>query len=141
MYLLPPEMFEPGHQPQTPSPERIAAMLGIYVLILLLFTLMSAWYGAVQLRHFAAHTHYDGATFRSRATGLGLVWLSFTNFLLVLFSLGILGPIAQARNARYLVETLSIDGTVRLDEILQGAPARTGIGEGLAQAFEIDAFG
>ncbi len=140
MFVLPPEMFEPGQPPIPPSPQQMAAMVGIYIAILLLFAVMSAWYGAVQLRHFAAHTHYDGATFESRATGLGLAWLALTNFLLVLFSLGILMPVAQGRKARYLVETLSINGTVRLNEILQGAPSQTGAGEGLAQAFDIDAF-
>lgn len=139
MFVLP-GLFQPDEPPQVPSTQQILTVVGIYVAVLLLFTVMSAWYGAAQLRHFAAHTHYDGATFKSRATGLGLMWLSLTNFLMVLLSLGVLMPVAQARTARYLVETLSIDGTVRLDEILQGAPARTGAGEGLAQAFDLDAF-
>jgi uncharacterized membrane protein YjgN (DUF898 family) len=140
MLLIPPGMFEPGYVPQPPRPEQIAMLVGLYVLALILFTLMSAWYGAIQLRHFAAHTHFNGATFESRVTAPGFIWLGLSNFLLVLFSLGILMPIAQARTARYLVENLSINGTVNLNEILQGAEARTGSGEGLAQAFELDAF-
>lgn len=139
-FVITPDMFTPGQPPRPPSAQQIGAMIGIYVFVLLTYAVLGAWYGAVQLRHFAAHTHYDGATFQSRATAPGLIWLALTNFFIVLFSIGILMPVAQARTARYLVQTLSLDGTVRLEEILQGAPARRGVGEGLAQAFDLDAF-
>lgn len=49
-------------------------------------------------------------------------------------------PIIQARNARYLVENLAIDGDVALDTIAQGADQGIRRGEGLAQAFDVDAF-
>lgn len=54
---------------------------------------------------------------------------------IVLFS-----PITQARSARYLVEHLAIDGPVDLAAIAQGADSGLTTGEGLAQAFDIDAF-
>lgn len=121
----------------------VSAMIGIgsaYLLLIVAFIVLGAWYNAYQIRHFAAHTHYQGATFSSTVTGRGLVWITFTNFLIVFLSLSILTPIAQARLARYLVTNLSIEGTVSLDEILQGADANMTGGEGLAQAFDVDAF-
>ena len=58
---------------------------------------------------------------------------------LIAFS-GLFSPFVQARNARYLVENLSIDGDVPLARISQGADQGIKRGEGLAQAFDVDAF-
>jgi len=53
---------------------------------------------------------------------------------------GLFAPITQARNARYLIQNLSIDGTVPLGDIAQGEAHKVSRGEGLAQAFDIDGF-
>ena len=86
------------------------------------------------------HTHFDKASFKSRVTAGGLIWIGVTNILLVIFTLGLLIPVAQARAARYLVENLEIVGAVSLGEIAQGADPGIRRGEGLAQAFDVDAF-
>jgi uncharacterized membrane protein YjgN (DUF898 family) len=49
-------------------------------------------------------------------------------------------PITQARSARYLADRLSIVGNVDLAQIAQNAETGITRGEGLAQAFDIDAF-
>ncbi len=56
--------------------------------------------------------------------------LSFTLFL----------PVTQARSMGYLVGHLSINGPVPLDQIAQSKAAQMSTGEGLAQAFDVDAF-
>jgi uncharacterized membrane protein YjgN (DUF898 family) len=110
------------------------------VAIYLIFGVMIAWYQAATINHFAAHTLYEGATFRGNATAWSLVWLVISNLLIVTFTLGLLAPVAQARSARYLVERLSIDGAVPLAEIAQRAEDPMKRGEGLAQVFDVDAF-
>ncbi|MGQ0673428.1 MAG: YjgN family protein [Hyphomicrobium sp.] len=69
-----------------------------------------------------------------------LQMLIFASIIVTVASAGLFGPIIQSRTARYLVENLSIDGKVPLASIAQGADQGIKRGEGLAQAFDVDAF-
>lgn len=172
----------------------LAVVYGVLAIAFLLYYLLSAWYRARQINHFANHTQFETARMRSTVSGGGLVWIAIGNFLLrmaglllgivllgVLFAIagaimgtesaaalapqtpgeppgilvqmgifgsiivlaasaGLFSPIIQARSTRYLVENLSIDGHVPLAEIAQGVDQGITRGEGLAQAFDVDAF-
>lgn len=123
-----------------PNARAVVGIMAVVAIAYVLYMVMSAWYRARQINHFAAHTHFDAATFKSSVTGRGLMWISLSNFLIVVLSLGLLSPIAQARSARYLIQRLRIEGPVRLDAISQGTAISPQRGEGLAQAFDVDAF-
>ncbi len=123
-----------------PTPRTIGMIYGIIFLAMMAFSVFAAWYRASQIRHFVNHTHFDGATFKSTLSTAGLIWVSVSNVFIVLGTLGILAPIAQARLARYMVNNLEVTGTVRLAEITQAAEQNIRYGEGLAQAFDVDAF-
>ena len=118
-------------------------IMGLTLVLLVLgyfgWLVVSAWYRAIQTNYFASHTRYEGATLKGTLTGRGLVHVAVTNFFIVLFSLGILTPVAQARAWRYIVENLAIEGDVPLDRIAQSAQDAISRGEGLAQAFDFDA--
>jgi uncharacterized membrane protein YjgN (DUF898 family) len=118
----------------------LVVIYGILLVGLLLYGVLSAWYRAGMMNHFAAHTSYEGARFSGRADAPSLIWLSISNFLLVLLSLGLLAPIAQVRSARYFVQRLSLEGSLPVASIAQGAEDQIRRGEGLAQAFDVDAF-
>ncbi len=64
----------------------------------------------------------------------------FAGILVLIAFSGLFSPFVQARNARYLIENLSIEGEVPLAGISQGADQGIKRGEGLAQAFDVDAF-
>ena len=118
-------------------------MAAIYLAIaigFLIYAVLSAWYRAGQIRHFARSTRFNGAPFRSTVTAPGLVKLAFGNFFITMLSLGMLSPIAQARTARYLVENLGMESHVEPEAIKPGSYQHTTTGEGLAQAFDVDAF-
>jgi uncharacterized membrane protein YjgN (DUF898 family) len=133
--------FEIGPEGQKlPKLSTIAIIYGAFLLGMLVLSIFNAWYRASQMRHFFEHTHFDGATLRSTITTPGLIWIGVTNILLVAVTLGILAPVAYARITRYIVENTRIEGTVRLAEIEQGAEQNIRRGEGLAQAFDVDAF-
>lgn len=123
-----------------PSGQQIGLVILSLFVAGILFGLVNAWYRARQINHFAAHTHYEGTTFRADTTGTGLIWLMITNTLMVMFTLGVLAPVAQARVAGYLVSHMTLDGRVPLEAIGQGAVQDIRTGEGLAQAFDVDAF-
>jgi len=129
--------------PKTPphlTPEGTALIFALVFVCYIIFLLASSWYRAGQFNHFAASTSFEGVPMHGAMTGLGLLGLTLTNFLLVIVSLGILQPIAQARSARYFLKSLSFNGPVSFDAIAQAWGGDTGRGEGLAQAFDFDAF-
>ena len=60
--------------------------------------------------------------------------------LLIIMGFTLFGPIVQARVAGYIVRNLAITGTAPLSEIEQSAGSDVRYGEGLAEAFDVDAF-
>ncbi len=107
---------------------------------LLVFAMIRAWYSSRMFNYFASETRYQGCSFHLGATAPSLVWLVATNYLLRVLSLGILSPIAEARATRYIVERLTLDGPVDWQSIGQNPDALLSRGEGLAEAFNVDAF-
>jgi uncharacterized membrane protein YjgN (DUF898 family) len=130
----------PPGQPPTPNLAAFAVAMPIIVVFYLVLGLITAWYQAAAFNHFAAHTSYEGATFRAHMTAWSIIWLVLGNLLIVTLTLGLLAPVAQARAARYMVERLSIEGTVPLGDIAQRAGDPMRRGEGLSQVFDVDAF-
>jgi uncharacterized membrane protein YjgN (DUF898 family) len=122
------------------TPTGIMLTLALLAALYLLWVFASSWYRAGQFNHFAAATAFEGAHLRGTMTGSGLLWLTLSNVLMTLFSLGVLAPLAQARSARYFLEHLAIEGPIPFDQIARGAVSVGGHGEGLAQAFDFDAF-
>ncbi|MBX9925171.1 MAG: DUF898 domain-containing protein [Hyphomicrobiaceae bacterium] len=111
------------------------------LLLFLIYGLTSAWYRAAQFNHFARSTRLGDTRFDGRMSGWGLFGLTFSNWLLIVGSLGILLPVAQTRNAAYFVHHLDVIGGDDLDTITQSlADPRAARGEGLANAFNFDAF-
>lgn len=186
-----------GEMPERLPPGKIMSLValiygGIFVAGLL-YMVLSAWYRAATMRHFARHTHLDGLTFNSTVTARGLLWITITNYLMLfigaiaatlvlsgvltlvlaglaslgidplglgsqiatsvvtarlavpatiifLLSLGMLLPVAQARTSGYLVRRMTFDGNIDTAAIAAGAAQDIKRGEGLAQAFDIDAI-
>jgi uncharacterized membrane protein YjgN (DUF898 family) len=127
-------------QPLPVDPAVIGTTVAVIVVTYILFGILIAWYTVAKMNHFAAHTHFEGATFKGNATAGSLIWLIISNLLILTFTLGLLTPVAQARATRYFVERLSIKGAVPLGEIVQRAEDPMRRGEGLAQVFDVDAF-
>jgi uncharacterized membrane protein YjgN (DUF898 family) len=142
MYLIgvDPQPAAVAGRPPSVGPKAVAAIVPVIVVFYLLFTLIIAWYQAAVFNHFAAHTSYEGATFRGNLTAWSMIWLVISNLLIVLLTFGLLAPVAQTRAFRYVVERLSIDGAVPLADIMQRAEDPMRRGEGLAQVFNVDAF-
>jgi uncharacterized membrane protein YjgN (DUF898 family) len=74
----------------------------------------------------------DPALIMQRASGI-------VTFVFIL-SLGLFLPVTQSRATGYLIRNLSADGTIDLETVKAGAAQDIKRGEGLAQAFDIDAL-
>lgn len=92
-------------------------------------------YTAAALRSVAAGVKVGDARFTLTVTWLEIVWLSLSNFALVLVSLGFLLPFVQIRTARFVVSRLRPSGNVDLDRVAQTPDTGPRTGEGLADAF------
>jgi uncharacterized membrane protein YjgN (DUF898 family) len=134
-----------GPRPPSPAPTplsgaKIAAVVAIAFGALLIFAMIRAWYSSRMFNYFASETKYDGGTFRLQATVPSLVWLVASNYLIRTLSFTILSPIAEARSMRYIVDRLSLEGQIEWQAIGQNPDALLARGEGLAEAFNVDAF-
>lgn len=123
-----------------PSPVQGVLIFAIVALAILAWSILSSWYQAKKLMHFARCTSFDNARFSLVVGGFGLIGLFLTNLLISVFSLGILAPVAQARALKYFVDRMSIEGTIDFSRVAQSQAALGQGGEGLAQAFDVDAF-
>jgi uncharacterized membrane protein YjgN (DUF898 family) len=139
--MLPQKIMELSTTPTVSAALMIILIyLGALALLYLIYAIPSAWYRAHQANYFASQTQFEGATFTGTQTGAGLLQLTITNWLISTLSLGLFLPVAMARTARYQVSNLQIVGDVPLASVSQGADQEIQRGEGLAQAFDFDAF-
>lgn len=94
-------------------------------------------YGAARIHAWVEGLRFEGLTFTTDVTYGGLVGLTITNALLIIFTLGIATPIAHMRAFKFVLGNLKAHGNVDLAKIAQGKGGNPRFGEGLADAFDI----
>lgn len=96
------------------------------------------WYAAFKHRLFWSHTRMRGARFVSTVTGRDLLGLYVTNMLLVACTFGIGTAWAITRTHAFWCDNLRLAGTVEWASIEQRAQEASALGEGLADALDMD---
>jgi uncharacterized membrane protein YjgN (DUF898 family) len=134
-----------GIQPGQPLNIQLRAqeslkILGLLFGGLILWSIISAWYRASLYNHFARSTKLDGVPFKLSAGAGGLMWLLVSNYMISYFTLGALRPVAEARSWNYFIDHLILDGPIDAAAIGQNTRVSNEMGEGLATAFDVDAF-
>lgn len=85
------------------------------------------------------HTALGPHRFVSRLTGMRLMWIAVSNFLLVALTLGLFMPWAVVRLARYRADCMSLEVNGSLDAIVADAEQQiAAVGEETAELFDID---
>lgn len=122
------------------DPEAMLAILGPLYLGLFVLALFAGLaftpYQAAVARAIVRGIRFQGATFRLDMKWLPLAVLSFTNIVLLTFSLGLLSPLVQARSFRFTLSRLSGEGAVDFDAAMQAARGPDQA-EGLADALDL----
>jgi len=116
-------------------------LVGRFLLMILLLPLLGLswfWFSAFRHRYFWAHTSVGGARFRSTVSGAAWAWLTCSNIVCLVFTLGVAWPWLTARNARFTFRYLALEGPLDLSRVRQEAQAATATGEGLAGFFDVD---
>ncbi len=116
----------------------VAMPLAIVLFGVMIYT--SLRYRAWEMNYLTGQMGFDGARFSLSATPGSLFGLFITNLLIVVFSLGILAPVATMRLFRYMVTRMRLDGNVDFHSIAQATDTVGRTGEGLIEALDIDSF-
>lgn len=112
----------------------VAAFYGAMLLVAPIWFLIWGPYNAAILRSIVGGIGFDKAHFKLRVGTVSLWWLTITNLLFLLISVGFLMPWIQARSVRYVVRRLQSTGDVDLSGVEQASRGPRA-GEGLADAF------
>jgi len=110
------------------------------MVLLFPFTLGLSWFGfsAKKARYFAAHTTFGTARFASSVRALPLAWLTISNVIGLVCTLGLAWPWLSVRSLRFAYANLSLEGPLALETITQQAQSVTATGEGLAGFLDAD---
>jgi uncharacterized membrane protein YjgN (DUF898 family) len=122
-------------------------IIGTVIVCFIIWSLISSFYYArlYNIMARASVLQVQGANgqpvrFELEARGRGLIWLFITNALITYGTLYVLRPVATARSLRYFTERCRIVGAFDPATLTQNLAALDVTGEGLAQAFDFDAF-
>lgn len=123
-----------------PDPRTIAgATVAVFALLMLISVLLVPLLQAALQNLIWNGTHLAGQRFHSRVSGLRMVWISVSNTLLILLSLGLFMPWAQVRLARYRASCLSLEHSESFEAILAAPGAEVAAaGEETLDLFDID---
>lgn len=124
-------------------PDDLTMFLYVYgygFVAVIVISLLAVPYQAALLRRKAEMIGFEGAEFRLDITFGSLLWLNFSNILILIFTLGLGQPITIARTFKYIFNRLSSTGVVDFETIRQSADRGPATGEGLADAFDIGGF-
>ena len=122
------------------NPMLIALIALLYIgFIFIVIALLSYSY-ARQRKYIYENTKLDGKiTFASSLGARKIAWVSVTNLLLVILTLGLATPWAKVRMARVLLENTHVDTSTGLDSyISQKQDEQSSLGEQIGDAFDID---
>jgi uncharacterized membrane protein YjgN (DUF898 family) len=86
---------------------------------------------------FTAHTRLGATRFRSTVTGGRLAWLTISNVLAIVLTLGLAWPWTVVRGVRFTFRYLTVEG-LDVADIRQDAQAASATGEGLAGLLDAD---
>ncbi len=109
-----------------------------WVFAVLTFGLGYFHYKARELAYFARRTRCAGATFRFDPTAWRLLRFWWFNMALLAATLGLAYPFVQLRRARFVARHLAIVGAPNFEQIRRLPVDSPVIGEGLADAVDID---
>jgi uncharacterized membrane protein YjgN (DUF898 family) len=115
----------------------IIVLVLAYLLIPVVWLGTINFYRAAMLRQTAATSKLSGLSFRFDVGGWRLLWFNFSNFFLVLISLGLLLPLVILRYARFIAEYLRVEGDLDYAQMRQSQDRGPRYGEGIAEFFGI----
>jgi uncharacterized membrane protein YjgN (DUF898 family) len=111
---------------------------GVVALYALGWLVCWAPYNAAAMNRIASMLTIDGASFRLHAKTFSLLGVTLLGWVFIIFSLGLLAPVAGFLQVRYVMNRLEFIDTPRFAEIGQSTVVEPRAGESLGDAFDLD---
>lgn len=120
-------------------------MLGLFIasfpifltLFFPVFLLGMIWYQAGEFRYVAKYLRLGDVAFKADFSTWAFFKLLGINFLLTVFTFGLAFPLVVNRSLRFICEHFQGSGQLDMESITQNLQKRPGMGEGLAEAFDL----
>ena len=118
----------------------LALVVAVAVGAMVVFILFAGPFFLVRIRNLVWNRSQIGEhQFRSRAKVWPFIWITVSNFLLILVTLGLFTPAAQIRKARYLIQSMALVPQGSLDDIVATQQDRvSAVGQETADLFDVD---
>ena len=131
-----PEMLERGELP----PAFFASIAALYGIMIVMMILILSYSATRQRTYIFDNTLLDNKiAFKSTLRARDMIWVMFSNIILVLLTLGFAAPWAKVRMARLMLENTQVDTTQGFDEyITQKQNEESSLGEQIGDAFDVD---
>jgi uncharacterized membrane protein YjgN (DUF898 family) len=126
-----------GMDPAAPDLRAIGLIYASFIPMALLIAIFVAWHFAVITRRITKSLSLDGLAFSSRLSTFDIIELSITNFLLIIFTLGIGLMAAQMRIWKRLANRMVLSGALDFAAIEQSTVDAPKQGEGLADGLDL----
>ena len=132
-------IFQPTNESGAAN-EWLPFVMGAIILLSTVVVAYSFWapYRAAAMNRIASLISLDGARFKLRVKTIPFLLLQLSGWAMILFSLGLMAPLAGHLQLRYITNRLEIIGTPKFADINQTIIAAPGAGESLADAFDLD---
>ncbi len=119
-----------------------AGVLGVlfYIAIIYLGTLAVAYYSGRNRNYIYGNTKLDEKiTFASTLRTKPYAWIMMTNFLAVIFTIGLAYPWAKVRMTRYMLEHTEVNTEAGFDEyVSEKQKTESSLGDQIGDAFNVD---
>lgn len=133
-------VFQMQKQGGHPDPRAVfKAMLMIYGALILLGILIVPTFHALLTNLIWSNTRLGEHRIECKMSPLGLTWISMSNFVLVIVTVGLFIPWAMVRQARFQIESIRLLPVSDLQEFVAAEPETIGaVGEEAATLFDFD---
>ncbi len=123
------------------SMNALVVLIGpVYLAIIFLSFLVLAYSYTRQRQYIFSNSVLDEKiNFASTLTARKFAWVMTSNFIAIIFTLGLAVPWAKVRMARHILENTQVDTSIGFDEYLtQKQKEQSSLGEQIGDAFDVD---
>ena len=122
-----------------PKETIVALAVGVYMLLILASMLVIPYFMARIQNLVWNNTQLGEHRFSSTLSARGLAWVIFSNFFLIIITMGLFKPFADIRAARYRVEHMAMLPAGNLEEFIASEQQQIGAtGTETAEIFDVD---
>lgn len=122
-----------------PKETIVLIFVGVYLALIFASLLLVPYFMSRIQNLIWNNTQLGEHHFRSTITARGLAWIIFSNFFLVIITLGLFKPFADIRLARYRIEHMAMLPSGNIDEFIAGEQQQVGAtGTETAEIFDVD---